>query len=78
MNLKDGDFIVTAYAESCAGPGWANTPVWIIVQDKEGKLRKECLQPDEQNETMRTLYYISEEAHCAMRRAVEKINAERK
>src|SRR5438552_91090 len=48
MILADDDAIVTAYAESAAGPGWANSPIWVIVRRRDGNLRMECLQPDEQ------------------------------
>ena len=68
MNLKPGDSIVTAYAESAAGPGWANSPVWVIVRDGDGKLRQECLQPDEQSRDMALLYRMSAEIHGTMRR----------
>lgn len=62
--------IVTAWAESASGPGWANQPVWVLVRERCGKLRIECLQPDEQSRDIHTLYRVSSSAHDAMVAAV--------
>lgn len=62
--------IITAFAESAAGPGWANSPIWVIEQDEAGVLHKECIQPSKQNHEMATLYAVSQAAHLAMLRAV--------
>lgn len=34
--------VVTAFAEPAAGPGWANTPVWVILQRADGTFTREC------------------------------------
>jgi len=73
QKLQQDERIVSAYAESCAGPGWANSPVWVIVQNTSGKLRQECLQPEEQTTEMHTLYHISSAAHVSMTKAVMKL-----
>lgn len=70
INLKSHDHILTAYAESAAGPGWANYPVWVIIRDASGKLREECIQPSEQTVRMEYLYSVSQAAHLSMREAV--------
>lgn len=57
--LRKGDTIVTAWAEYCSGPGWSNTPVWVIVQDRGGSIRRECLQPNEQSPEIYQLFHIS-------------------
>lgn len=62
--------IVTAWAESASGPGWTDQPVWVLVQERCGKLRIECLQPDEQSRDIHTLYSVSSAAHGAMTTAV--------
>lgn len=67
--LEDGEHIVTAYAQAASGPGWSNSPIWVIVQAIDGTLRQECLQPDEQSLEMVTLYNISQAAHEAMMHA---------
>lgn len=51
--------VVIAWAENCAGPGWANTPIWYIERDAGGKLCQGCLQPDEQTPAMRELFAVN-------------------
>lgn len=70
--LEKGESIVTAWAEYAEGPGWSNTPVWVLVRAVDGKLRIECLQPDEQGSDLCVLYDPSAAIHTAMRRAVER------
>lgn len=59
MILANDDQIITAWATSEAGPGWSNTPIWVLVREPSGKLRIECLQPDEQTGRMMDLHIIS-------------------
>lgn len=73
MKLEPGDTILTAYAEPASGPGWSNSPVWVVVQGREGKLRQECLQPNEQSEAMRILYAVSTAAHFGMLKAANAL-----
>ena len=68
--FNDGDTLVTAFAHRAHGPGWANRPIWIIVRARDGTLREECIQPEDQNAAMLWLYDISEAAHIAMCAAV--------
>lgn len=73
MKLWKHDHVLTAYAEPAAGPGWANAPLWLIIRDaRDGSLRRECLQPDEQTSEMRTLYPVCAAAHLSMLAAVER------
>ena len=65
------DRVICAYAEPASGPGWANRPVWVIVQETTGRLRQECLQPSEQTERIRVLYAISAQVHGQMAREAE-------
>lgn len=72
MNLTEHEHIITAFADSASGPGWANHPIWVIVRDKNtGVIRQECIQPDEQTDEMEILYKVSQVAHRAMTNAVE-------
>jgi len=73
MKLSKTDRVVTAFAEHAGGPGWGNTPIWIIVQDNKNKYRMECLQRDEQSAALFGLYEISESVHRAMVAAVDKM-----
>ena len=64
--LVGGETIVTAYAESVCGPGWANSPIWVIIREPGGGLRMDTLQPNEQTKILRCLYSLSEETHRIM------------
>ena len=68
------DHVVTAFAESASGPGWANSPVWLVVRSQlDGTVRVECLQPDEQSAEMRLLYPVCAAANSAMTDAVTRL-----
>jgi hypothetical protein len=69
--IRTGDSIVTAWAEPASGPGWSNQPLWVIVKDGDGKLREECIQPEEQDQVMRTLYAISASVHFQLKRSIK-------
>lgn len=73
MKLNAHDRIVAVAATPASGPGWANTPLWVVVQDRNGKLRRECLQPDEQSDGIRVLYATAAAVHAAMVREVEAL-----
>ena len=73
IKLGHGECIFTAFAEPCSGPGWANTPIVVIIRKTGGKLREVWLQPEEQTERMNILYNVSATATAAMVRAVEKV-----
>lgn len=60
LNYNDEDRIVTAWAEKASGPGWHNTPIWVLIQNSMGSYRIESLQPDEQTRDMRVLHSISD------------------
>ena len=63
--------IICVYAESSAGPGWANQPLWVIERDESGKLSERCIQPEKQTLDARKLYPIAEAVHIALLRAVQ-------
>jgi hypothetical protein len=64
------DTVVTAWATREHGPGWSNTPVWVLLRADDGRLRVECIQPEEQSAAMRTLHGVSAAAAGAMTAAV--------
>lgn len=72
QKLGKYEHVVCAFAEHATGPGWANQPIWVIIQDGDGKLRRECLQPEEQTPEMRTLFNVSVAANGAMTAAVRR------
>ena len=59
-DITEHDIIITAYASPAQGPGYSNTPLWVVVRDRrDGAYREICLQPDEQSREMLTLYKIA-------------------
>ena len=62
--LKKFEIVVAAWPENASGPGWSNTLMWVLIQDANGGLRRETLQPNEQSDEMRTLFAPG--AACAM------------
>lgn len=73
FRLAEHEFVVTAYAQRASGPGWSNTPLWVIIQDGNGKLRRECLQPEEQSDTIYILYGISDSVNVQLVNEVERL-----
>lgn len=64
MKLGKDDYIITAYPELAAGPGWANSPVWVIVKNRmTAIIREECIQPDEFSRDMYVLFKPAVAAH---------------
>jgi hypothetical protein len=59
IELMPGERIVAVVPELFDGPGW-NTPVMVYIATNDGRLREECLQPDEQTPQMRALYHVGE------------------
>ena len=72
MTLANGERIITAWAEGASGHGWSNQPFWVLIQEGDGDLRLDCLQPDEHTELIMSLYDISESVHLAMTAAAVK------
>lgn len=56
LKLDRYERIIAVVPERAHGPGWANQPVWVYISDPTGKLRMECLQPDEQSAAMLALF----------------------
>lgn len=50
------DDVVTAWAESATGPGWANRIVWVLRRDAHGVLWIDSVQPDEQGVLLQALH----------------------
>lgn len=75
----DDEHIVAAWASPAAGPGWANTPIKVLIQ-KNGThdFRVEYIQPGEQTREMHCLYRASAAVAEDMRRAVEQIAKEKR
>jgi len=72
LEWKDGESIVTAYAKPCAGPGWSNMPIWVVIRNREGVMREACIQPEQQSAGMHLLYRISSAINSEMTYEVER------
>ncbi|MEE4383750.1 MAG: hypothetical protein V2J02_17250 [Pseudomonadales bacterium] len=66
MARHDWPRVVTVYAQPASGPGWGNSPVWVVLRERDGTLRQECIQPEDQTAGMRHLYRIASEVHRQM------------
>ena len=74
VRLSEFDRIVTAYARKASGPGWSNRPLWVVVEDRRtGKMREECIQPQQQSEEVWRLYDIASEVDAALYAAVKRM-----
>lgn len=62
IKLAYGERIVAVVPERCNGPGWSNSPAWVYIATNDGRLREECIQPDERTLELQTLFA----AGCAM------------
>ena len=74
LNLSKTEYIITAYAKTCAGPGWSNTPVWVIIGDgATGKIRETAIQPEDQTKEMVDVFAFSALASDRMTELVRKL-----
>lgn len=60
IRLTAGERVVAVVPERCCGPGWINTPAWVYIATNDGRLREECIQPDEMTPQMRVLFNAGE------------------
>lgn len=70
--LSDGESIDAVKAEPASGPGWANSPLWVYIRSRDGSIRVECLQPDEQPDEVLLLYGIAASVHGLMLKAINR------
>jgi len=64
IRLRPGERVIAVVPEHCAGPGWANAPTWVYVAANDGRLRQECIRPEERTQQLHALYHAGE-AMCA-------------
>jgi len=70
FTFDDGECVITAFGTHVSGPGWSNTPIWVIVRARDGRMREECIQPTAQTNEMREHFSYSALAHRNMTAAV--------
>ena len=63
IKLAHGERVVAVVPERCSGPGWTNLPTWVYIGTNDGRLRQECIQPEERSPALHTLFH-SGEAMC--------------
>lgn len=68
IKLKKGEYVVCAYAESAAGPGWVNSLIVVVVENQNRELRLERIQPNQWGASpeLRALYGVSSVVHEKM------------
>lgn len=69
--IDDDEYVVTAYGETAAGPGWSNQPLWVILRNSSGRIRQIAIQPEQQTADMIALYAVSNVVHRQMAAAVK-------
>jgi len=78
MSASQRAKVLTAWCEGARGPGWANTPVWVITVDGDGTLRRDCLQPEQQSPGLLSAYRLLEQAHKLCMAEVEASYAKKR
>lgn len=68
--LNPGERIIAVVPQQAAGPGWSNAPTWVYIATNDGRLREECIQPEERTPDLHTLYDIGEKVCAALIGAV--------
>ncbi len=70
VTLNHGERVVAVVPERCNGPGWSNAPTWVFIETPDGRMRQECIQPDERTPDLHTLFSAGEAMCNALAAAV--------
>jgi hypothetical protein len=70
LQWKEGDRIVAITPEIAHGPAWGNAVTWVYIQDREGKIRRESIQPTERPVKLDTLFDAAEVIYNGMLSAI--------
>ena len=72
--LGKDDVILCVYAKAACGPGWSNTPLWVVVRNScNGDICEVCIQPEQQTLIMRSLYSISHAVNDQLVKEADKL-----
>ena len=75
IELHKDERIIAVVPEYASGPGWANKPIWVYIEQSATKrLRTECIQPDEQTAEMHTLFAPGAAMATALVQSIPVIN----
>ena len=73
-----GERVIAVVPQRASGPGWSNAPTWVYIATNDGRLRQECIQPDERTTEMHALYAAGEAMCNALIDAVPTLQKLRK
>lgn len=72
--IRETDEVICVYARPSSGPGWSNTPLWVVLKcELTSQVREECIQPEEQGAELQALYKIAAEVDAELMRLVGKL-----
>lgn len=72
IKLGPHEHIIAVVPQPAAGPGWANAPTWVYIENgADGSRRCECIQPTERSAELHALYGVGATMHAALIRAVK-------
>lgn len=77
IKLAYGERVVAVVPERCNGPGWNNAPTWVYIATNDGRLREECIQPNERTAELHTLFAAGEVMCNALAAAIPVQKAKR-
>lgn len=70
IKLNYGERVIAVVPERCAGSGWVNAPAWVYIATNDGRLREECIQPEERTPMLHTLFAAGDKMCAALSAAV--------
>jgi len=70
ITLAEGETIVAVVCGNARGCGWANTPTWVYISARDGRLRNEFIPPRYATPALLTLFEVAERMHRALIAAV--------
>lgn len=56
IGIYPGERIIAVVPDRCSGPGWSNAPTWVYIEQADGMLRTECIQPSERGPDLQALF----------------------
>ncbi len=78
LMLSGDEYIITAFAKHCSGPGWANSPIVVVIGEHGKPKREHYIQPDEQTAQMRALFAVCAAANAELTGWVASVSARNK
>lgn len=72
--LREDEKVIAVVPEYCSGPGWSNEVTMVyIVHFPSGKLRTECIQPDERPSDLTILFEPGAAMSIALQKSVRTL-----